>query len=644
MLKVKTWNINAVIIYRFIVLCIIYFICRLLFLLFHFDSFYPVSFLSLLKIFWGGLRFDLAGLIYLNLPYIVLIILPFKFRHHSIYQKALSILFIVTNAIGIAANIIDIGYYPFTKTRLTASVFDQFSNEGNLPNLFKQFLIDYWYLFLIFVFLVYILIFAVKLVRVSKPLISNKYKYFSYSFLSMSLYMLFAVYLVRGNFQSGAKPLYLNDAARYSSSPSHLPLILSTPFSVIRTINKKSFEKKNFFTDDKELEHWMNPCHLADSTTVFQPKNIVIIILESFGREYIGAINNITGKDNFKSYTPFLDSLFQHGLLFKNAFANGRKSIDAPPAIFASIPSLTMPYTLTQNANNQIKTLIHCLKEKGYNTSFFHGADNGTMRFDAFCKLAGFDKYYGRTEYNNDKDFDGMWGIWDEEYLQYFANTLSTLKEPFLSSVFTLSSHHPFSIPNKYKHKFQKGDLPIHRCISYSDFALKRFFEIAKKQKWYHNTLFILTADHAALPYYSEYKTPAGDFAIPLFFYTPDDSLKCINTTTFAQQLDIMPTIFDLLNYDKPFFAFGKSLINTPDSLNFTFSSNKNRFQIIHDGIMLVKELDKEMQWQDITNGFENNEINPSDSIKTPIQNYAKAFEQQYFNRVIDNEMTYSQH
>ncbi|PZX16676.1 phosphoglycerol transferase MdoB-like AlkP superfamily enzyme [Breznakibacter xylanolyticus] len=642
MISKRKANINLVIIYRLLIVFVAYAICRALFLAFHYQAFEPLNATAFVNIFIGGFRFDAAGIMYLNALVILASVVPFQFRHNPSYQKIVFILFVAFNLIGFALNIADIGYYPFTKTRTTASVFAQFSEEANKLKLFSQFLIDYWHLLVIFITMAILFVFAASRLTTGLPHIRHKGRYILASSLLIPIYIFVVILGIRGNLRSGAKPLYLNDAAAYAESPSQVPLILSTPFSVIRTLGKMSFEKKNYFNSEKELEQWMNPIHVPDSTATFDAKNVVIIILEGFGREYIGAVNTLPNAEPFVSYTPFLDSLFQQGRVYQHAFANGRVSIEAPPAIFASIPSLSMPYTLSQNANNELKSLIHCLDEKGYHSAFFHSADNGTMRFDAFMKMAGFDQYFGRTEYNNEKDFDGMWGMWDEEYLQYYAHEMTKMPQPFVTSVFTVTSHHPFSIPERYHNKFPQGHLPMHKCIGYTDHALRRFFEKAKQMPWYHNTLFVLVADHASIPWYDEYKTLPGEFAIPLCFFAPDGSIAATkDTTTVASQIDIMPTIMDLLNYNKPYFAFGKSLINTPPNKNFTISANKDRMQIFHNHLMMVREHETILQWMDLEKGYvaPNQKFTPEIESMDSLIQYGKAFEQQYYNRIIENRI-----
>jgi len=280
---------------------------------------------------------------------------------------------------------------------------------------------------------------------------------------------------------------------------------------------------------------------------------------------------------NHPGFTPFVDSLLGESLTWRQTFANGRKSIDAMPSILSSIPMFVEPFFLTTASLNRVSGIAGCLAEVGYSTAFFHGAANGSMGFQAFARATGFDRYYGRTEYDADKrfggeaDFDGNWAIWDEPFLQYYALTMSDMKEPFMTAVFTASSHHPFVIPDEYKEVYPEEGLPMHKCIRYTDHALRRFFETAKQQPWYENTVFVLTSDHTNMSAHDEYRSSLGLFRAPILIYDPSGRLPRGVADGVAQQIDIMPTLMSLLGYGRDFVAFGKDLTrrHQPWAVNF---------------------------------------------------------------------------
>jgi phosphoglycerol transferase MdoB-like AlkP superfamily enzyme len=340
----------------------------------------------------------------------------------------------------------------------------------------------------------------------------------------------------RGGYKHSTRPITISNAARYVNNPHDVAIVLNTPFSLLRTLNKKELIKYAFFSEE-EAEKLYNPHYVQIDSGKFRPMNIVIIIMESFSREYIGTFNKDLEGGKYTGFTPFLDSLISVGLTFDVSLANGNKSIDAMPSILASIPSLETPYVISHYANNSINGIGTLLKKNGYYSAFFHGAPNGSMGFDSFSRMAGFDEYFGMSQYPDKKDFDGMWGVWDEEFFQFFAGKLNTFKEPFLTTIFSVSSHHPFKVPEKYIGKFKKGPIPICEVINYSDFALRKFFKEISGKPWFKNTLFVLTADHSFERYHKEYQNSLGQFLIPILFYSQGSDLHGYKKR-IAQQID----------------------------------------------------------------------------------------------------------
>ncbi len=255
------------------------------------------------------------------------------------------------------------------------------------------------------------------------------------------------------------------------------------------------------------------------------------------------------------------------------------------PAILAGLPALTNESYITSSyGSNRFTSIANTLKAKQYSSAFFHGGTNGTMGFDAFCNAAGFDSYYGRSEYNNDQDYDGNWGIWDEEFFQYTNKKVSEMQKPFLATLFTLSSHHPSSIPEKYKAKFTEGELPILKSVEYADFSLRKFFESASKEKWFDSTLFIITADHTGPSIDAYYNNNYGRFQIPVLLYKHNSSLRGTSKKT-VQQIDILPTILEYVNYAEDYYAFGNNMldsINTGYAVNFSYGGIYQLFQENH--------------------------------------------------------------
>lgn len=589
----------------------------------------------------GGLKFDLAAVLYLNSLFILLTILPLTIKFHPIYQKVLYYIFIITNGIGLAVNIADNVYYPYTLRRTTISVLSQFENEQNFGALFFSFLVNYWYGFAFFFLILYLFIRSSKQIKVSGPQLKNKWAYYGSAVVLMPAIIYLFVGGVRGGFRHSTRPITISNAAEFATIPKDINLVLNTPFALMRTARANVIEKVDYYSSEKALAEVYTPLHVPSDTAAFKYDNVVIIILESFSKEFVGAYNNNMGIENYKGYSPYIDSLIGKSLAFQYSLSNGRKSIDAMPSVICSIPSIEVPFVLSHYSGNKVNSLASLLKEKGYSTSFFHGAPNGSMGLQAFANLSGFDKYYGMTEYDNDDDFDGIWGIWDEKFLQYFANTLNTFKEPFYSTLFTVTSHPPHILPEEYKDTFEGGPLPIHKTIEYTDYSVKRFMETASTMPWFKNTLFVFTADHAtAAINYQVYNSSWGYYSIPLFFYHPGSDWSTFSDD-IVQQIDIMPSVLGYLNYDKPYIAYGRNIFD-PSVEPYAYNYADNVYQAFIGNYLLQYDGKKSVALYDFKNdkGLKSNLVHEMPEVVEKMEIKLKAFIQQYNNRMVDDNLT----
>jgi phosphoglycerol transferase MdoB-like AlkP superfamily enzyme len=394
---------------------------------------------------------------------------------------------------------------------------------------------------------------------------------------------------MRGGFTTAVRPITISNANQYASRPVDAALALNTPFALIRSIGKNVFVVPHYFSDEKALASIYTPIHTPNDSVSMVKKNVVVLIVESFGREYIGALNKDLEGGKYKGYTPYVDALIGKSTTFRYSFCNGRKSIDGMPSILSSIPMFVEPFILTPSSMNDYTGLAGILGQEGYETAFFHGAQNGSMGFQAFAQKTGFQHYFGRTEYEAAKgtdDFDGTWAIWDEPFLQYYAEEMGKMKQPFMTAVFTASSHHPFIIPEQYKQQFPEGKLEIQKCIRYTDMAIGKFFETASKQPWFQNTIFVLTSDHTNMSDHAYYQTDLGGFCSPIIIYEPSHPEGQM-IDKIAQQIDILPTVLGMLGYQKPYFGFGIDLLNTPSEDTWAVNYLSGIYQYVKHGYVL---------------------------------------------------------
>ena len=641
--KSSLWgNIYVVLTLRLLLVFAIYTITRLLFYLLN-QSLYPdMNAGYLLKLMYHGLRFDASAIAYTNSLVILMHIIPFRFRYNKGYQKATSIVFYIVNIIGVTLNMIDVVYYRFTMKRTTSGVFQEFENEN--PVGFLRFIFDYWHVTLIVIALVLLMIWVYRKIRVDQSSMRlRNYIYYPLGLAVMAVIGYYTVGAMRGGYTPGTRPITLSNAAEFVRKPEHRSIVLNTPFSIIRTIGKTRLSRKEYFEKEELNEIFYAKQQLNDSSALFnhfEGRNVVLIIWESFHKEWVGSLNRDI--EDYKGYTPFIDSLTNNSYVFTRAYANGRKSIDVLPSIFASIPSSETPFVLSHYSGNKINSLASILKNKGYNSTFYHGAPNGSMGFSAFMQQAGFDSYVGMTEYGNKKDFDGHWGIWDEPFLQYMAREINHLPEPFLASVFTLSSHHPFRIPSEYEGVFPKGHIPNHEGVGYTDNALRNFFATASQEEWFDNTLFIITADHAVDGYLPEYKTAEGAFTIPLMFYAPGSDFTGFNDSTVVQQTDIMPTVLSMLGVKDHYISFGNNMFD-PSAPHFAYNFYNGAHQLIEGEWLLQYMNDATIGFYNVVEDrfMKNNLVDKHPDLQAAMERRIKALIQQYNNRLIDNELAF---
>ena len=580
----------------------------------------------------GGLLFDTSAIVYTNALWIVLMLLPWRM------DKPCKWLFMTVNGLALAMNLADSVYFQYTMRRTTSTVFSEFSNEGNLGSIFGTEFLNHWYLVLLFAIIMFALwrLYAIPL------------RHHKANLASFLIAIPLCIAGARGGFTAAVRPITLSNANQYAQRPTDAALILNTPFALLRTIDINEFTIPDYFDSEAEMAAIYTPIHNdsnADSTS-FSKKNVVVLIIESFGREYIGALNRDLDGGRYKGYTPCVDSLIAHSITFRYSFCNGRKSIDGMPSILSSIPMFIEPFFLTPASMNDYTGLAGILAEEGYQTAFFHGAQNGSMGFEAFAKKTGFQRYFGRTEYEaarGTSDFDGTWAIWDEPFFQYYAEEMSKMKQPFMTALFSASSHHPFAIPDKYKQQFPEEHLPIQKCIRYTDMALGKFFATARKQPWFQNTIFVLTSDHTNQSDHAEYQSDLGGFCSPIIIYDPSHPEGRIEDKV-AQQIDILPTVLGMLGYPKPYFGFGIDVLNTPADKTWAVNYLNGIYQYVRYGYVLQFDGTNSKGIYKLDDRIMQHNLIGKVPQQSQMESELKAIIQQYMMRMTQNRLNSQDH
>ena len=628
---------------------VVYTIARLAFLAENYSFFADnLSAAHLSELLWGGLVFDTSAILYTNALWVVMMLLPVSRKENRRYHRVCRGVYWTVNMLALTVNLCDAVYFQYTLRRTTTTVFNEFQNETNLTGIFAHEALSHWYFFLLAAAVGFGLWKLYRTPALDHRTLSWK-PYAVATTLSLLAFAPFCVAGMRGGWTRDIRPITISNANNYCDRPTEAGLVLNTPFSLIRTIGKNNFEVITYFQDKQELEALFNPIHRPTGQKPQRRKNVVVIIIESFGREYIGAYNRHLDGGRYQGFTPFTDSLIAHGALtFTHSYCNGRKSIDGMPSILSGIPMFVEPFFLSPYSINHVSGLADCLGSKGYQTAFFHGAERGSMGFLAFARATKFKEYYGREDFKadprtrGDADFDGWWGISDEPFMQYYCQKMSDMPQPFMTALFTLSSHHPFRVPAAYQDVFKEEnpDMPIYKVIRYTDMALQHFFASARRQPWFQNTVFAITSDHTNMAAHDEYRTDLGGFCSPVIFYDPSGEMGSGMVDAIAQQTDIMPTILEYLGYDRPYLSFGIDLLSTPADETWAVNYLNGIYQYVKHGHVLQFDGRQTVGVYSLDDRLMKHNVAGHLPQQPQMERELKAIIQQYMERMTENRLT----
>lgn len=635
---------GSVLLLRLLLLYPILFLCRVVFYLYNHTHLGAIHWNEVPALLQGSLLFDTVSILYLNSLFIILSLLPFRFRNRKGYQTLLQWVYVLTNSLGlIVLNLVDAVYFKNTFKRITPEELHFFKEDDNTSEILLHELGANWYFLLIIVLLIFLLLYFYKKIPIRKceEVTAKPRLYYPINTLLLAVAFVLFTFGIRGTFSFENRPVTLSNAALYTQEAQKASLILSNPFCIIRLSGVKEMEVLHYF-DDATAAQYFSPYHYpkGDSGFTIGKKNIVIIVLEGFSKEHSKYLSpNLY--PNQAGFTPFLDSLMRQGYVFRNAFANGTRSVEALPAIWASIPSYGTPFAEMPQCVNNLDALPRLLANEGYSTHFFMGAHANQMGFEAFAKLAGVQHFHNRADFEAHDKRKGMantWGIWDMPFLQFMAHELNRIDTPFCATVYTLTSHHPFDLPQAYKDKMPTGTTPMQPCAAYTDLSLRKFFATAATMPWFKNTLFVFVADHVSPKIaFEETHSAKGHTAIQYFLYTPDGSLRG-ESYDVTQQLDIMPTVLGLLGYAKPYFAFGRDVFHETERRHVATSYIHEMYQCITDSMSVYTNGQQCLHVYDVTDIMQYSDIrNPNNKQQQEVENYLKALLQCYTQHVHDN-------
>lgn len=635
----------ALVAWRLALLYAVLALCRTAFWLYNYAAIGPLSGAELPSLAAGVLTFDTVSVLYANALLIVLSLVPLHLRERCWWQRMLYFYYVVVNAVlVVAVNLADAVYFRYTQKRFTAEeIF--FAENDNSLQLVGKFVGENIPLLLTGVALIALLALAGGRKARPEPLCRRPLCYYGGGAALLTVATLLAIAGMRGGVTRMTRPVTLSNAALYTTDNARANLILSNPFCILRTVGQGGRIKYERYFTPEELEGIYTPVHRPDSVGAapLAGRNIVIFVMESMSAEHSAHLHpELYADQPVKGYTPFLDSLMQAGYCFSRMYANGTRSIQALPAVLGSIPSFKTPFVLMPQSLAPTRQLPRMLRDKGYATAFFCGSAAGSMGFGAYARSAGIERLYSREDYeakHGTGDFDGYWGIWDEPFLQYAGEELSALPEPFFAALFTLSSHHPFVVPDAYRDVLPEGLTRNHKCVAYTDNAFRQFFARYNGEEWFRRTVFVFVADHVSSEKFADAtRVFPGDHHIIGLLYTPDGALRGRNDDAVAQ-IDLMPTLLGLTGNREPYFAFGRDLFREKAPAGGFALSYDSGFEAVGgDRLLFFDERRTTGLYHDDDLRRERNLTGESDAAE--LERRVKAFIQQYYTHLEQKDFT----
>ena len=628
-----------VLVVRLFSLVLLYTFFRLLFFYVNKSNFPDATFFA----FIYGIKFDLSAIFFTNAPYIFAVLLPFSFCYKKLYQLFCNIYFILVNSFAALVSLIDVAYYPYVLKRLSFDFFSYLGIGFDFQTLLPSFIKQFWVLFLLFVIIIVTLVYVVRFTNrlFSKSNFPDSFSKFHwlYNTLVLSVFSVFSFLCIRGGIQ--LRPINLIDTAKYLSI-QNAALVANTPFSLIHSYGNQDDIQKHYFDSLEEAELIHSPIinHIKPyEENSFPVKNVIVIILEGFSQYLINGFDLENQSEEYQGFCPFLYDLQQRSISF-NGIANGYRTLEALPAIFNGFPTVS-DRLITQSpfANNYTYSPVQILRDKGYKTLFFHGAKNGSMQIESYCYSVGFEKYFGKNEYPYTLEDDGVWGVSDRSYLQYVSQVLYQESQPFFASILTLSSHNPFILPNDAKDlDIKEGTHPMQVLASYTDNAVREFFETLSQYPWYDSTLFVVLGDHSEDGGVPSPRSIYMRYRIPLFFFHP--LAKESKKEGIMQQMDIMPTIFSYLKINTPMFSYGNNRFDDR-YLPFALNHFQEFSQFITNDYLLWFDGTKSAGFFDIKNDIllKNNLLNSNPEEVAQYERKVKAILHSYTTRMVTNRM-----
>lgn len=342
----------------------------------------------------------------------------------------------------------------------------------------------------------------------------------------------------------------------------------SSPEDLSRTISKTGDEK-----------HW----------------NVILICMESMSGSFMSYDGSELG------ITPNLDRLAQNSIFFENLYATGTRTVRGMEALTLSLPPTPGQSILYRPGGNNLKTSFGPFLDRGYDCGFFYGGDGRFDYMNRYFSTAGCRIEDDHTWDKKDITFRTSWGACDEDLFNKIiseADKDDAAGKPFHFFCMTTSNHRPYEWP--------AGRIDLthadrrHGAVKYSDWAIGDLIAKASKKPWFEKTLFVIVSDHCASSA-GKQDIDVTKYRIPAMIYNPALVGKQ-KITRLASQIDVMPTVFGLLNWNYTTLGYGHDYL-APSAASLperSFVSNYQKIAMITPDSMTILKPNKKYSSYDL--------------------------------------------
>ena len=541
--------------------------------------------------FLHGMRFDLHVLGLLLCPILILFMLPYKSKKIIKIFATVFLCLFVAFVLFLTGDVI---FFRIFNNHIGVEIFTSFTHIGFFVQMAFQ---TYYYITIpLFILFGLILYFVYKYIQHYPA--TEKEKYFvAKSMVVLICLVFFTLLTIRGKLQIHGRNLSIMDAQVLGNAPTK-DLILNGLYTTMNAIHKHEKRRLHFKEPFDGLQIVTAQEEQTDAAFPFERRRIIfnrpnknynfmLFILESFDPLLI---------EEYPEVIPHFMEFKKGGTYYENFLSSGNRSLVGVTATLFSVPYVwglpTMKNGLGEKEFSRFASYFH---NKGYSTLNIITDRAGSDNANLMASYMGFDQFFAKPDIPVKHEYPFFHKGFDYEGLEFLLNKINGLQKPFFAYFYTSTLHNPYNILVSKEYQMYPMDTEEHQFLNrayYTDAALGNFFEQARKEPWFKNTIFLFLPDHRAPLSDRDYNDyiARDKFRSFLLIYGPD--IKAQTSSIFANQEDILPTLLDLLNSSESYAASGQSLLDPYRSKNkFIFAEQENTILVIGpDGQEVISE------------------------------------------------------